>query len=215
MPAEYGAANKVVSFSVDGSTKVERRKVVDIAKCDACHFSLSVHGENRNQIEMCVLCHNPSETDSSQRSNSQDPAIKNAPPQAVNFSLMVHSIHDGSALKAAGRPFVIVGFGGNPIDFSEVTFPAFSPSGQVGNVQACSLCHVDGSEANLPLELNNVTTPQGYENPTPPITAACMTCHASKSEFAHAVANTTEFGESCVVCHGPNGQFAADQVHAQ
>jgi OmcA/MtrC family decaheme c-type cytochrome len=212
---EYGAVNKVVNFSVDGSSMVLRRKVVDIAKCNACHVSLSVHGENRNQIEMCVLCHNPSETDISQRPAAKDPAIANAPPQAVNFSLLIHSIHDGSVLAAAGRPFSVVGFGGTPVDFSDVTFPAFSPAGTVGNVRACTMCHVNGSEANLPLGLNNVTTPTGYENPTPPITTACMTCHASKAEFSHGVANTTQFGESCTDCHASGAAFDVDLVHAQ
>ncbi len=103
---------------------------------------------------------------------------------------MIHSIHDGSALAAAGRPYVVVGFGGSTNDFSSVTFPAMS-AGNTGNVQACTMCHVNDSEANLPITLSNVTTPQGYENPTPPVTAACMTCHATKPEFSHAVANTT------------------------
>src|ERR1035441_3876490 len=50
-------------FSVDGSPVQPRRQVVDIAKCNGCHTSLSLHGENQNQIEMCVLCHNASEND--------------------------------------------------------------------------------------------------------------------------------------------------------
>src|SRR5262249_5460730 len=143
---EYGAINKVINFSVDGSPLTERRKVVDIAKCNACHSYLSVHGENRNQIEMCVLCHNPSETDISQRVNSKDPAIKNAPPQAINFSLLIHKIHDGANLAAAGQPYEIIAFGANPVNFNSVTFPAFSPNGAVGDLRNCSMCHVNGSE---------------------------------------------------------------------
>ena len=212
---EYGAVNKVINFSVDGSSVKPRRTVVDISKCNACHQYLSVHGENRNQIEMCVLCHNPSGTDAAARAMAQVDADKNAPPQAINFSLMIHKIHDGSYLNSIGQPYVVVGFGGSHNDFSNVTFPAFSPSAQVGNLQNCGMCHVKGSEQNLPTGLNNVVTPQGYANPTPPVTAACTACHATKPEFSHAVANTTPFGESCVVCHGAGGQFAVDQVHAQ
>src|ERR1019366_3444575 len=66
--SEYGAINKVFYFPVDGSKVAPRRTVVDINKCNGCHSFLSLHGENRNQIEMCVLCHNPSENDSSTRS---------------------------------------------------------------------------------------------------------------------------------------------------
>ena len=209
---EYGAVNKVINFSVDGSPMVARRKVVDIAKCNACHLTLSVHGENRNQIEMCVLCHNPSETDVSQRTSA---ALKGTTPQAVNFSLMIHKIHDGAALAAIGQPYSIAGFGAAVVDFSDVTFPAFSPAGAVGNVQACTMCHVNGSEANLPEGLNNVTTPQGLENPTPATTAACTACHATKPEFSHAVSMTTQFGESCSACHASGAAFDVDQVHAQ
>jgi OmcA/MtrC family decaheme c-type cytochrome len=92
---EYGAVNKVFDFSVDGSPIQHRRQVVDITKCNVCHASLSVHGENRNQIEMCVLCHNPSETDVARRPTATNPADKNAPPQSVNCALMIHKIHDG------------------------------------------------------------------------------------------------------------------------
>lgn len=213
---EYGAINKVINFSVDGSPVTVRRKVVDIAKCNACHTSLSLHGENRNQIEMCVLCHNPSETDISQRPAAQNPADKNAPPQSVNFALMIHKIHDGAGLAAKGLPpFVVVGFGGSHNDFSGVTFPAFDSSGSVGNVQNCSMCHVNGSEANLPVGLNNVTTPNSVLNPTPAATAACTACHATLPELSHAVANTTQFGESCTACHASGAAFDVDQVHAQ
>ena len=213
---EYGAVNKVVNFSVDGSPVTPRRKVVDIAKCNGCHGSLSLHGENRNQIEMCVLCHNPSESDVARRPSAVNPADKNAPPQGVNFSLLIHKIHDGAGLKAKGMPpFVVVGFGGSHNDFSDVTFPAFNSSGQVGNVQNCSMCHVNGSEENLPVGLNDVTTPNWMMNPTPATTAACTACHATKPEVSHAVAMTTQFGESCTACHSSSADFAPDKVHAQ
>jgi len=212
---EYGAVNKVINFSVDGSPTVPRRTVVDIKKCNACHQYLSIHGENRNQIEMCVLCHNPVDTDASTRAAATTPADKAAPPQAINFALMIHNIHDGSVVAAAGRPYIIVGFNGSHNDFSNVVFPAFSPAGGVGNVQNCTMCHVNDSEANLPTGLTNVVTPQGYENPTPPVTAACMTCHATEPEFSHAAANTTQFGESCVTCHASGAAFDVDVVHAQ
>jgi OmcA/MtrC family decaheme c-type cytochrome len=215
MTTEYGAINKVINFSVDGSPLVQRRQVVDIAKCNGCHSFLSVHGENRNQIEMCVLCHNPSETDISQRINSKDPAIKNAPPQAINFSLMIHKIHDGAILAASGQPYVIIAFGASPIDFNSVTFPAFSPDASVGDLRNCSMCHVNGSEENLPIGLNNVTTPQSPLNPTPATTAACTACHADRPTLSHAVANTTQFGESCSACHANGAAFAVDKVHAQ
>ena len=62
MDVRYGAANKVFYFSVDGSAVQPRRTVVQTASCNQCHALLSFHGDNRNQVEMCVLCHNPSLT---------------------------------------------------------------------------------------------------------------------------------------------------------
>lgn len=212
---QYGAINKVVNFSVDGSPIVARRKVVDTTKCNGCHTFLSVHGENRNQVEMCVLCHNPSENDGARRPTAVNPADKAAPAQSINFSLLIHKIHSGEALASIGQPLVVVGFGGSHNDFSDVVFPAFSPSGAVGNVRSCDMCHVNGSENNLPIGLNDVRTPNSLLTMTPAVTAACTACHATKPELSHAVANTTIFGESCTACHGPNSDFTPDKVHAQ
>ena len=56
---QYGADNKVIYFSVDGSPVVPRRQVVDIAKCNQCHVRLSLHGENRNQTAVLRLLPQP------------------------------------------------------------------------------------------------------------------------------------------------------------
>ena len=59
--------NQVINFSVDGSPVAPRRTVVAMANCNACHSYLEVHGDLRNNVQYCVLCHNPSNTDSSTR----------------------------------------------------------------------------------------------------------------------------------------------------
>lgn len=215
MDTEYGAVNKVIDFSVDGSPVQHRRKVVDLTKCNACHVSLAVHGENRNQIEMCVLCHNPAETDQARRPVAVNAADKAKPPESVNFAWMIHKIHDGEHQAENGQPYVVVGFGGSHNDFSEVGFPAFSKTGAVGDLRKCDMCHVNGSEQNLPIGLNDVKTPQSLLNPTPAVTAACMACHSTKPELSHAVANTTQFGESCTACHAATAEFSPNKVHAQ
>ena len=99
---EYGAKNKVAYFSVDGSPVMPRRQVVDINKCNGCHSVLSLHGENRNQIEQCVLCHNASETDKAYRGIAQNPNDKAQPPQAIDFAYMIHRIHTGENLQEQG-----------------------------------------------------------------------------------------------------------------
>ena len=85
---EVGAINDVSYFSVDGSPVVPRRKVVDLAKCNNCHAFLSLHGENRNQIDQCVLCHNSQENDGVRRAVALTPADKALPNQSVSFPLM-------------------------------------------------------------------------------------------------------------------------------
>lgn len=214
----YGANNVVSYFSVDGSPVQPRRTVVAINQCNQCHARLSVHGENRNQTVMCVLCHNPSETDSSTRVAAQNPADKTWPNQGVNFALMVHKIHTGEKLAAAGLTYAIIGFGGSHNEFNDVRYPAMGPTGETGDTAKCHMCHVQTpapTEGILPIGKNPVTDPQGLLNPAPTTTSACTACHFQRSTYAHAVLNTSQtFGESCDVCHATGAQFDVDQVHA-
>ena len=197
---EYGGKNVVFNFSVDGSPVVARRQAVSIDSCNQCHGSLRLHGQNRNQIEQCVLCHNGSESDISRRPKDQ------APEQTVQFSYMVHRLHAGE--QATGE-YTIYGFGGSKNDFADVQYPAV--------LNNCTKCHVNNGQqidgkADL---LNKVNTPRLLINPTPGISAACGACHTSKAAWSHFLANTTQLGESCETCHGTAGQFSVDQVHAQ
>jgi OmcA/MtrC family decaheme c-type cytochrome len=211
---QYGAKNQVVSFSVDGSPVAPRRTVVTTANCNLCHVALSIHGTLRNQTEYCAVCHNPANTDIARRPGATVAADKALPPQGIDFNLMVHRIHTGENLPA-NRPYVVVGFGGTHNDFSDVRYPAMAPTGAVGDTRNCSNCHASGSELKLPAGLNAVTDPQGPLNPDPPVTAACTGCHVSLPALSHAVTNTTQFGESCEVCHGAGAAYAVDKVHAQ
>ena len=77
---QYGAANKVTYFSVDGSPVTPRRSVVALANCNQCHVALSVHGTLRNNTEYCVMCHNPSDTDAALRPTATVASDKAAPP---------------------------------------------------------------------------------------------------------------------------------------
>lgn len=199
----YGAVNHVKNFAVDNSPVVARRTVVSIDNCNQCHFSLSLHGENRNQIEQCVLCHNPNESDKARR-----PAAEGA-PQSVNFAQMIHKIHTGEEMQAeGGSGLVIYGFGGSKNDFGEVRYP--------GDRRNCATCHVNGSE-QLPLEeaLLPVKDARGLINPVGATTSACTGCHVSRSAASHALANTSTLGESCAVCHGSDAEFSINKVHAR
>jgi len=192
-------ANKVIYFSVDGPRVEPRRTVVSLDKCNACHSSLSLHGDNRNRIEQCVICHNPVTTDTARR-----PADKR-PPETIDFRMMIHRIHTGHEL---GYYYSVYGFGNVEHDYSHVGYP--------GRRNNCSGCHV-GNSQQLPLKPNllQVTDPRGPLNPVGPTTAACTSCHTSIAAASHALANTTRLGESCAACHGPQASFSLDRVHAQ
>jgi len=213
---EYGAHNLVVSFSVDGSPVVQRRQVVSLDKCNACHTNLSLHGTNRDRIEQCVMCHNPSENDASTRANAKDPTDKATPAQSVDFGYMIHHIHGGADVKAyTGAGYTVVGYGGSHNDFSTVRYPVMNSTGGSGNIGYCEMCHVNNSEQNLPVGLNAVAMPQSTVNPMPRTTADCTACHATTATLSHAVGNTSKLGESCRVCHGPSADWAVSRVHAQ
>jgi OmcA/MtrC family decaheme c-type cytochrome len=213
--SQYGAINKVIYFSVDGSKVSPRRQVVDIAKCNGCHVSLSLHGENRNQIEQCVLCHNPSQNDGGRRQSSVVASDKTEPNQSVNFALMIHKIHTGEQMQEFNRTYTVVGFGGSHNDFSEVRYPVMTPTGGVGDTAKCDMCHVNNSEANFPIGKNAVLDTQGPMSPVPATTSACTACHMKISALSHAVSNTDlKFGESCDVCHAAGAEFDVQKMHA-
>jgi len=192
-------ANKVRHFSVDGSPVAPRRTVVTLAKCNACHNSLSLHGDNRNNVEQCVMCHNPVMTDVARRPASDMPS------QSVDFRTMIHRIHSGNTL---ANDFSIYGFGGTKFNFNDIGFP--------GDRRNCSTCHVNNSE-QLPLRATNrdVTDPRGPLSPMGPVTAACTSCHSRIETASHALINTSRLGESCATCHGPDSAFAINRVHAR
>ena len=212
---QYGAANKVMYFSVDGSAVQTRRQIISEANCNNCHAALSRHGGLRNNPEYCVMCHNPSNTDASTRANPTVAADKALPPQGINFNLLVHRIHDGVNMRADKRTYVVVGFGGSHNDFTGTLFPALDPTGNPTDLRNCSMCHINGSELALPIGLNPVVDPQGPISPIQAASSACTGCHTDLPAASHTLANTTVLGEACMVCHATGAAYAVDQVHAQ
>ena len=211
---QYGGDNKVKYFSVDGSPVAPRREIVQVANCNQCHFKLTFHGDNRNDVEMCVLCHNPSNTDAAQRPEASEPAERTKPPQGINFNLLIHRIHTGENLKEAGKTYTVIGRNGSVHDYTEVRYPAMSAKGAPGDTRNCSTCHVSDSQSDSK-GINDVLDPQGYINPVKPNSSACIGCHVTAAASSHALANTTTIGESCVVCHSAGAAFSVDKSHAQ
>lgn len=192
--------NDVLYFTVNGGPTDARRAVVSQQKCDSCHLSLTFHGDNRNAVEHCVLCHNPQTTDVRRRPEDA------GAPEGVNFKDMIHKIHTGEHLT---NDLTIYGFGGRPHNYNEVVFP--------NDLANCSSCHIDGTE-RLPLPEGALASvaPRDLIDPAPPATAACLSCHTRVPAAAHADLNISpNFGESCDVCHGEGAEFSVEKVHAR
>ena len=158
-----------------------------------------MHGDQRNNTEGCVLCHNPNENDRARRPADQMPA------QTVDFKTMIHRIHTGTDLE---HEYTIYGFGSTVNDFTNVEFP--------GDRRDCQACHVNNSQQLTPKP--GLLPVQDARQAIPvvqPQTAACTACHSGIAAKSHALANTTSLGESCEACHGPNAEFSVDRVHAR
>ena len=179
VPVEY-------YFSVDQSKVVARRQVVSTAKCSACHKDLTfAHGGNRNNVQECVICHNPILSDGTSG-------------QSVNLATQIHSIHRGENL---ANPYTL-----GTTNYQDLRFP--------GDLRNCTACHLTGTYLveNVGAKMA-VASPGGFTKTTPPISAACQGCHDDIGTASHAYANTTILGESCTACHSAGMEFSVDRVH--
>jgi OmcA/MtrC family decaheme c-type cytochrome len=197
------AYNPIKYVQLTGGTPEPRRTVAIDANCNTCHDRLALHGGQRLRIEECVICHNPTETDTARRPASD------APPQSVSFQRMIHRIHTGEELT---RDFSVYGFGGTLHNYNEVVYP--------GDRRNCTHCHVSGTQ-QLPSEGDPVISPRDFFSPLGPGTAACLGCHDNRDAAAHAFLNTANFpgstdpAEACGACHGPGKDNSVDESHAR
>lgn len=235
------AVKNAVSYAkVHDSAAVARRNVVAIAKCDECHNSLTVHGNNRtDNPQACVACHNPGATDAGRRKGIVDAGgtVTGVDPvdglyeQPIDFKYMIHAIHAaGFRTTQAAAPFRVYGFGGSLNDFGDVGFP--------GAINNCEGCHIAG--AYYPVDDSRVqatTFSTGSainpKNPAPPAAtsanmALCSACHTTSAATSHMLLNggsqqvaKDAFGrtlpgaavETCSICHGPGQIVDVKVVH--
>jgi OmcA/MtrC family decaheme c-type cytochrome len=186
------AQNPMMAFAVTDDSATPRRMIVDNAKCESCHLSLSLHGGNRTEVQYCTSCHRPDLVDIADI------------PESVNMKWMIHKIHRGADLE---NGYVVIRSRGT-YDFSEIEF--------TGDLRNCDACHVNDSE-QLPMAAGLLPqiTPNFWWDPIEPAAAACLSCHDGDDASAHAYSNTTFFGESCSTCHGVGKSSSVDKVHAR
>ena len=201
--------NPVFYAAVTDAQATPRRQVVEVANCNTCHDALMLHGNFRRNTEMCVMCHNPNADDSSQRTADLLPA------ESIDFKRMIHKIHRGENLT---QDFTIYGFHGSVNNFNEVRFP--------GDLRDCQTCHTTmngvGTEQvseTPPPGLLPTTTARDWYSPMQHFATACLACHDTQAAAAHAFTMTANFpngnaAEACATCHGTDGAFSVDQVHA-
>jgi hypothetical protein len=186
--------------------------------CLECHEIIEAHGGSRvNNVQVCVMCHNPNKSssgrtvDPSQPSGAVDPAenpflvLGSDPlqwPEATNnFKEMIHGIH-----RASDRPYEFVRNFRNGIyyNWSEVTFP--------GDLMDCTKCHIgnsyvpssipagvlktterittgDPAETRDQILAVRVTVPNPTDLVNSPIASACYYCHDSSAAASHMVLN--------------------------
>mgnify|MGYP003668101342 FL=1 len=227
-PEQVPLTNVHAFFSIDepDGIAVPRRTSVELDNCLSCHQVLSLHGSNRtDDINSCVTCHNPRNTDRDVRAIAATPPTDGKPEESIDFKTMVHGIH------AAGmreEPLQIVGFRGfttHVYDEEHVQYP--------GNLANCIACHTDdGYTLPLPSGVLATTVDTGVDLQSPvddtvvtPVTAVCSSCHDDAEAASHMTLQGGSFSttqaaidsgtvvETCSVCHGEGRDADVTQVH--
>ena len=183
------------------ATPAQTRKMADVASCNSCHEKLAVHGSGRVDTQYCVVCHNP---------GTKDPVTGNV----VAMSTMVHKLHAGRRLAAAGDPYQVSTWKADEIGFPQ-------------DLRNCTKCHSG----------TNLATPQGDNWKTVVSQTACLSCHSDKPASAvgvtpvvvgkwdtsHKVYAGTLVGPGaaakdmtnaqCVACHKAGSNLSPEVVH--
>jgi OmcA/MtrC family decaheme c-type cytochrome len=216
-------------FSIDEATgeASPRRESVTIERCLVCHGSLVLHGNNRaDNIDSCVTCHNPRNSDRAQRDVASSPPTDGLQEQSIDFKVLIHGIHAAGIREKALQ---VVGYGGfstHVYDEDTVHYP--------GNIENCLACHND-SGFTLPLadSVLGSTVDTGDDRQDPaddivvtPATSVCSSCHDGQVATAHMTSNggsfcTTqaaidsgEVVEQCALCHATGKANDVAEAHA-
>lgn len=225
-PVPLGDAHRFFAIDEADGDPEARRQSVELDKCLGCHQSLVLHGDNRaDNLESCVSCHNPRNTDRSVREAGRAQATDGKAEESLDFKSMIHGIH---AAAMRENPLQIVGYMGFSVhvyDTEHVHYP--------GNLANCTACHTDDGFA-LPLATGvlGVSVATGSDRNDPaddtvatPIAQVCSSCHDGNTALAHMLTNGASFSttqaaidtgaqvEACAVCHASGRDADVARVH--
>jgi OmcA/MtrC family decaheme c-type cytochrome len=223
-----GVVASGLSFAIDDPAPVDRRHVVDIGKCNDCHKTLALHGNNRvGNTELCSTCHNPNATDIKRRVGDCDAALGNddAP---IDLKFMVHALHAYDFTKQA---YEACGYSFLPDNGSPHTFDFKYP----GKLNHCEGCHLEGTyypvdPANVLATTFNAGDDRSIltdDDAISPNSAVCSSCHISDLARNHMIQNGGDFNagkdesgnlvstgnETCQLCHGPGASADTAVMH--
>ncbi len=173
-----------------GKQTVATREIVDTQTCNKCHTRLSVHGDVRREVQLCIACHTPQSTDA-QSGNTLD------------FATMIHKIHHGENLPSvgSGEHYEIFGFGGTVHDYSDVVFPQ--------DIRNCTVCHTDAPQSEVFLNKPTLTGCASCHDRTwfgnPNTVPQDFTMHTGGQQVNNAL---------CSLCHTPTGPSPAPIMEA-
>jgi OmcA/MtrC family decaheme c-type cytochrome len=178
--------NLEYDFRPDGVAVVAANtwdKMRDSSTCLNCHDTVSklaAHGGSRQDLKLCVLCHQP---------QTVDPDTGNT----VDMKVMAHKIHRGENLPSviAGTPYQIIGNAQSVNDFSTVALPQ--------DIRNCANCH-EGTVATN----KGAGAAVWYTNPS---REACGSCHDDVNWVtgANHPAGPQADDNACAACHQPDG----------
>ena len=195
-----------------------RRQVVDFdLTCRSCHIRLAKHGGNRrNSPELCVMCHNPNNTDITHAARRGSlGGYDGKYEESKDMMTMIHAIHGRSSLvdgevRSQGLQLRAVAFGADFEGLKAGDIEGISTSLRSrfsGRLSDCSNCHVNDS-FQLPVGRNAPGKIIGTSTHTHPNMGSCnfegadaTNCNLEQLEQHRKQSPTMSV---CTSCHDTN-----------